>query len=195
LPLLDLVADELNVKRVVFAESAERFGRWHAKPNYRVLGPKLGPSVKGLADALASDDGTAAGALSRGERVTVAGVELGPDDVDLSQEVVEGWGVASDAGVTVALDLALTPELRSEGIAREVVRVVQDARKAAGLAVADRIVLGLRAEAAVADALAAHSDYLAQETLAVSVEDGEFDGWHEDAVVEGLALRLSLRKA
>ena len=67
-PLLDVVADELNVKRVAFAESAEELGGWRAKPNFKALGPTLGPRVKEVATALADDDGTLAGALARGER-------------------------------------------------------------------------------------------------------------------------------
>jgi len=77
--------------------------------------------------------------------VRVAGVELSPEDVELERETLEGWGVATDEGTTVALELELTPELKREGLAREVVRLVQDARKAAGLDVSDRIVLGLEA--------------------------------------------------
>ena len=67
-----LVEDELNVKRVDFAESAEQLGRWRAKPSYRVLGPRLGPRVKDVAALLAQDDGTLAGSLARGEPVTVS---------------------------------------------------------------------------------------------------------------------------
>ena len=73
-----------------------------------------------------------------------------PDDVDLTQEVREGWGVASDGGITVALDLELTEELRREGLARELVRRVQDARKAADLDVSDRIELGVASGGSVA---------------------------------------------
>ena len=146
-PLLDVVADELNVKRVAFAESAEELGGWRAKPNFKALGPTLGPRVKEVATALADDDGTLAGALARGERVTVSlpsgDVDLGSDDVDLAQDVREGWGVASDGGLTVALDLDLDEDLRREGVARELVRVIQDARKDAGLDVSDRIQLGV----------------------------------------------------
>ena len=67
-PLLEIVAEELNVHRVVFAESADSFGRWHAKPNFKALGPVLGPRVKEVADSLAADDGTLAGAGSPGAR-------------------------------------------------------------------------------------------------------------------------------
>jgi isoleucyl-tRNA synthetase len=196
-PLLPLVAEELNVRQVVFAESVEGFTRWRAKPNFRALGPRVGSAVQQVAAALAGDDGSAASALARGERVTVAGVELGPDDVDLLQQTPEGWGVASDGGLTVALELDITPELRREGVARELVRLVQDARKAAGLDVSDRIALGIHAGGELGEAFAEHRDTVARETLAVELRaevlpDAEL---RQDAEVEGSAVAITLRRA
>jgi isoleucyl-tRNA synthetase len=197
--LLEVVADELNVKRVVFAESTEEFGRWHAKPNFKVLGPRLGPRVKDLARILDADDGTIAGALARGDTpsVTLGDDEIGltADDVDLSQEVREGWGVASEGGLTVALDLELTDALRREGVARELVRLVQDARKAAGLDVSDRIQLGIQAGHGIAEALAAYRDYVVGETLAVDLIAGEVEGFRQESAIEGERVAVSLRKA
>jgi isoleucyl-tRNA synthetase len=196
LPLLDLVAEELNVGSVEFAESAEQFGRWRAKPNFRVLGPRLGPGVKEVARVLSADDGALAGALARGDRVEAGGVALGPEDVDLSQDVLEGWGVAAEGGITVALDLEITPELRLEGLAREVVRLVQDARKTAGLDVADRIELGLWSTGHIADAVRAHRDFIVGETLAVALTDAVEDPeYAEDAEAEGSPVRITLRRA
>ena len=196
-PLLPLVAEELNVRQVVFAESAEGFARWRAKPSFRALGPRVGSAVQRVAAALAADDGSAASALARGERLTIAGVELGPDDVELLQETPEGWGIASEGGVTVALELGLTPELRREGLARELVRLVQDARKAAGLDVSDRIALGIDARGDLAEAFTEHRDAVARETLAVEVRaevlpDAEL---RQDAEVDGSAVSVTLRRA
>ncbi len=196
-PLLDVVAEELNVKQVTFAETAHELGRWRAKPNYRLLGPKLGPRVREVAGALEADDGANAIALARGETVEVAGVSLSPEDVDLAQEVREGWGVASEGGLTVALELELTPELRLEGLAREIVRVVQDARKAAGFDVSDRIALGVEAGGSLAEALAAHRDYVANETLAVEIVEGPLPDAALRAEVEldGLDAAFGVRRA
>jgi isoleucyl-tRNA synthetase len=199
--VLPLVADELNVKEVVFAESDASFGRWRAKPNYKVLGPKLGQRVKDVAVVLGEDDGTVASALARGEDVTVdvdgEVVPLTPDDVDLVQEVSEGWGVASDGGLTVALDLEITDDLRREGQARELVRAVQEARRAAGLDVSDRIELAVEASGDVAASLGAFRGYVAGETLAVSLHDGTLDGdaFHLDVDIDGGAISISLRRA
>ncbi|HEV8563560.1 MAG TPA: isoleucine--tRNA ligase [Actinomycetota bacterium] len=195
-PLLPVVADELNVKRIEFAETAHELGGWRAKPNFKVLGPRLGRRVQEVAAALADDDGTVAAALARGEPITVGGVELTPDDVDLAQQVREGWGVASEGGITVALELELTTELRREGLARELVRLIQDARKAAGLDVSDRIELGVELPEALAGALDAHGDDVLAETLAVEVSKGALDGgFRYEGSIDGVAVAVSVRKS
>ena len=200
-PLVDLVAEELNVKEVAFTESTARLATWSAKPNFRALGPRLGPRVKEVARALEGDDGTLAGALAHGESVSVetseGPVELSPEEVDLSQETTGGWGVAAEGGLTVALDLEITPELAREGIARELVRLVQDARKAAGLRVSDRIELGVEAEGEVAEALREHGDWVAGETLAVSLGAGKLeDADHDEArAIDGTPVRIYLKSS
>ncbi len=200
-PLLDQVSGELNVKQVEFAESAQALAGWRAKPSYRVLGPRLGERVKEVAAALEGDDGTVAAALARGEPATVetpsGSVRLAPEDVDLSQETTGGWGVAAEGGLTVALDLELTPELAREGLARELVRLVQDARKGAGLKVTDRIELILEARGPLAEAIDAYRGWIAGEVLATRLELGPA-GTVEDAQrldVQGHPVAIALRKA
>jgi isoleucyl-tRNA synthetase len=198
--LLPIVADELNVREVRFAESASTFGRWRAKPSFKKLGPRLGPRVKAVATALAADDGAVAAALAGGEVVTIdvdgGAVTLAPDDVDLTQEVLSGWGVAGEGGVTVALDLELDDDLRSEGRARELIRLVQDARKAAGLDVGDRIVLGVATPAGWADAFEAYRDAIASETLAVEASAGELgdETFRHEATVDDATVVITLRR-
>jgi isoleucyl-tRNA synthetase len=202
-PLLSLVAQELNVREVVFSESAEELADWRARPNFRVLGPRLGPRVKDVNTALTGDDGGLAAALARGERVTVVvdGEELplDPDDVNLVQETRAGWVAAAEGGLTVALDVEITPDLRLEGLARDVVRLVQDARKAAGLDVTDRIDLAIEASGEAADAVAAHRDWIAGEVLAVRLEDGAGEDWagarRESAELDGVEVGITLRRA
>ncbi|HEV8682821.1 MAG TPA: isoleucine--tRNA ligase [Actinomycetota bacterium] len=202
-PLLSLVAEELNLKEVVFSESAEELAEWRAKPNFRVLGPRLGPRVKDIAAALAADDGSRASALARGESVTVAvdggQISLTPGDVDLVQETRAGWGAAAEGGLTVALDLEVTPDLRLEGLARDLVRLIQDARKAAGLEVTDRIDLAIEASGKTAEAVAAHREWIAGEVLAVRVDDGAPEGWdgarRELAELDGVEVGITLRRA
>jgi isoleucyl-tRNA synthetase len=199
-PLLPVIAEELNVKEVLFAESADQLAGWRAKPNFKVLGPKLGSQVNGLAEILAQDDGSVAAALARGESssVTVAGtlVELQPDDVELIQETKDGWGVSAEGGMTVALDLELTLELRREGVARDIVRIVQDARRAAGLDISDRIDLGIETAPQIQDAVEAHSDYIRGETLALSLVAGAIGASYvQDASIGNETVRVTLRRA
>jgi isoleucyl-tRNA synthetase len=198
--VLPLVADELNVGEVRIADSATTFGRWRAKPNFKALGPRLGARVKDVAAALA-DDGAAATSLAAGDAVELdlggEPIQIGPDDVELTHEVLEGWGVASDAGVTVALDLDLDDALLSEGRARELIRLVQDARKAAGLEVGDRIALGIDTTGAMAEALEAHRGAIAAETLAVEVVAGDLPGEasRQTVSLDDVPVVVALRRA
>jgi isoleucyl-tRNA synthetase len=199
-PLLGLMAEELNVRAVRFAESADELSGWQAKPNFRALGPKLGPRVQEVAAALAADDGSLAAHLATGESVEVelpsGAVELSPGDVELAQQTREGWGLASDGPVTVALELTLDDDLRREGVARELVHHVQALRKSAGLDVSDRIVLGVEGDGPVADAFATHRDWIASEVLATSIQDGSMEGAAaaEDVSVDGNRARITLRR-
>jgi isoleucyl-tRNA synthetase len=198
-PLKDMVAEELNVKRVDLAGSAESFGRWRARPDFKVLGPRLGSRVQAVAAALAADAGTLAERLVEGDAVELAvgdgpAVTIGPDDVQLSHDVRSGLGVASEGGVTVALELEITPTLRLEGVARELVRMIQDARKAAGLQVTDRIALAVETSGEPADALAAHRAEIAAETLAATVAKDGVDGFRLEGTLDGTSVVVSLRK-
>jgi isoleucyl-tRNA synthetase len=202
--LLALVAEELNVKQVVFAESAEELAGWRAKPNYRVLGPRLGSRVRAVAEALAEDDGTLASRLAAGERVEVtigsgATEWLSAEDVELVQQTREGWALATEGPFAVALELALTDDLRLEGIARELVHHVQALRKSAGLDVTDRIVLAVDATSGgmVEKAVGAFGEQLAADVLATSVSLGGLDMPVAEASVQvdGEALTIGLRRA
>jgi isoleucyl-tRNA synthetase len=174
-PLLPLAAEELNLREIVFAASEGELAGWRAKPNFRALGPRLGPRVKALAEALSGDDGTLAGELAAGRSVTIdlpdGEVVVGPEEVDLVRETREGWRLASDGTTAVALDLAVDDELRGEGLAREVVRAIQDARRDAGLAITDRIRVTLAVEGEDAsDAIRTHAALISAETLATALD-------------------------
>jgi isoleucyl-tRNA synthetase len=195
------VREELNVKRIEFADSTTHLGRWRARPDFKRLGPTLGPRVKDVAVALEADDGTIAQALADDRAVDIGTptgpVTVHPEDVVLTREGEAGWSLVSEHGLTIALDLEVTPELRREGLARELNRAVQDARKAAGLDVSDRIVLGVSADGELADALREHRSWLAAETLATRIVDDELKDatYRVRAEIEGRAARISLRRA
>jgi isoleucyl-tRNA synthetase len=124
-------------------------------------------------------------------------VPLGPDEVIITETPRSGWAVAAEAGATLALDLHLTPELRRAGVARDAIRLIQEARKSSGLEVSDRIVLRYVADAGdTAAALGEHAELVADEVLATDYAAGE-PGWG-DAVAfreEGIGLTFWLRKA
>ena len=175
--LRELVAAELNV--VALEGLTGDLVEVKVKPSFRALGKRFGPRTKPVADAvLAAEPAALARALRAGGATVRVGdeqVALQPSEVVVTEVPRSGWAVASGAGETVALDLSLTPELRRAGLLRDVVRMVQDGRKSADLAVTDRIELWWTAtggESELADALREGAARLAQEVLAVSVTEG-----------------------
>jgi isoleucyl-tRNA synthetase len=195
--LQDLVALELNV--VNLERLSGDLVDVTAKANFRELGRRFGKEVQGVAKAIAQADAAAIAAALRDGTATVtvdgAEVTLAPDDVFVTETPREGWAVATFGGETIALDLTLTPELRRAGLVRDVVRLVQDARKSSGLDVSDRIELWWAAEGELAEALHEGSLKLAEEVLAVSITEGRptADVAHHDD--PDLGLRFWLRLA
>jgi isoleucyl-tRNA synthetase len=197
--LADVVASELNVKELDFVQSEAELVSYRVKPNYRSLGPRFGKNMPQVAAAVeALDAAGVAGQLEAGAEVGIAidGKEhtLAADDINLVMEPLEGYQVEAESGHAVALELDLDDGLLREGLAREVVRAVQEARKQAGLQVSDRIALALGGDEELLSAAREHEDYIAGETLATSVEYGP-DGAGEKATIEGRELRIAVTKA
>ena len=191
----DIVLDELNVKELRFVSEAGELGSYEVKPNYRALGPRFGKQMPQVAAAVAAlDAGHVAAALRDGGQVgiNVGGHDhvLGPDDLTLAMQPLEGYQLEREGSHAVALELELDHELRREGLAREIVHAVQNARKAAGLQVEDRIALALGGDPELLAAARDHEDYLAQETLAASVSYDADSG--TDATIEGRLLTVSV---
>ncbi len=199
------VADELNVRELdTVAAVAEGLVDYTVKPNYRALGSRFGKGTPAVAAAIeAADPAKLAAELSSGAKATVevdgSPVSLGPDDVIVTQVPRSGWAVASGAGETVALEITITPGLRREGLAREVVRLVQDARKSDGLDVSDRISLRWStADPELAAALTEHAPMISAEVLAVDYgqhQDGLPDPDSREHVDSDLGLVFWLRRA
>ncbi|QHC21653.1 isoleucine--tRNA ligase [Streptomyces sp. GS7] len=196
------IAEELNVSSLAsLSEVGGSLVDTTAKANFRALGKRFGKGVQAVAKAVAGAD---AAALSRALRAGTASVEvdgetvsLAPDEVIITETPREGWSVASDSGATVALDLEITPELRRAGLARDAIRLIQEARKNSGLDVADRIALRwLTADDDVRTALADHAALIADEVLATDFAAGEPDASYGPAFTdESLSLTFHLRKA
>jgi len=178
--LRSLIAAELNVASlsVLSGELVD----YVVKPNFRALGRRFGSQTPSVAAAIAAVPAAdVAAAVLAGGTVSVplpsgSVVTAGPDDVIVTQTPRAGWAVATDAGETVAIDTAITPELRREGLAREVIRLIQEARKSDGLDVTDRIVLRWSARGPeLAAALTEHAGLIAGEVLAVEFGPAEAD--------------------
>ena len=162
------------MKDVVFTDDVESVGSFQLRPNARVLGPRLGKDVQSVIRAAKAGEWTAGGDGT----VTVAGHELGADEFELTLEARDGAAAAPlhDSSAVVELDVEVTPELAAEGLARDAVRMIQQARKDAGLDVTDRIETRLALPAEMADAVDAHRDWVAEQVLAVSLEVTASDG-------------------
>ncbi|MQA64004.1 MAG: isoleucine--tRNA ligase [Actinophytocola sp.] len=172
--LLDDVSDELNVKSLHPLDAATEVIDVQVKPNFRELGKRFGKQTQQVAKAIsAAEPRSVVDSVRESGEFTVAladeEITLGAHDVVVSELPRSGWGVESQRGVTIALDTEITPTLEAEGIARDVIRVVQQARKEADLDVADRITLSVVADPDVQQAIRAHQEFVTHETLAVSL--------------------------
>ncbi|MGY1761309.1 isoleucine--tRNA ligase [Geodermatophilus sp. SYSU D00779] len=177
------VADELNVTELMdLSAVGGDLVDVSVKVDFRAVGRRLGKQVQAVAKAVAAADAPALVAAYRAGTASVevdgAPVPLQDGDLVVTETPREGWTVASGGGLTVAVDLELTPELERAGLVREAVRLVQEARKSGGLAVSDRIELWWTADGSMAQALTEHGEQVADEVLAVRVHaqqpgDGE----------------------
>jgi isoleucyl-tRNA synthetase len=203
--LRDHLAAELNVESLVSLTGAgatsEELVHISVKANFRALGRRFGKQTQQVANAIAAADPTGLTLQLRNAGVATVSlgaqeVSIGPDDVIITETPRAGWAVATDAGETIALDLTLTPHLVARGQAREVVRTIQEARKAAGLDITDRILLWLSApDAALAATLSQFSQDIGREVLAVSVVLGPPPAQSTIGQDEELGLTYGLRPA
>ena len=175
--LVEILRDELNVRTVAFLEGADELVTFSAKPNFRALGARFGKATPKIAEAVRALSSEALGASRRaaplkvevdGERHTILDSEL-----DIIQEASGEFIVEAESGYTVALDPTITPDLRAEGFARELVSRVQRLRKESGLDVADRIQLALSGSSELEQVFNEHRDFIMSETLAVDLRVGE----------------------
>jgi isoleucyl-tRNA synthetase len=200
----DQILEELNVKKVTLHDPKQGpLLTQEVKGNARTLGPKFGPRLREVQAALAKVPAAEIAAkVQAGEPFVLecpgGPVELAPEDAYVTQKAPEGWsGVAAGCG-QVLIDTRVTEELAREGLAREVVRHVQNTRKEAELQPEDRIVLWLHTDSAnLRQAIAAHRDYIAAETLTVRWSPGSLNGQGHgtDVKVDGQPLRIELSKA
>ena len=200
-PLLPLLASELNVKRVELANSADALVSLRAKANFRALGRKFGKATPLAAEAVAALGSEDLRRFELGEPISIAvdgqSRHLDPEDLIIIRTAAGDLVVKEEGGFFAAIDPAITPDLRREGLAREVVSRVQRLRRDAGLAVSDRIALAVSGDGEVEEAVRTHEAWIAGEVLAHAVSVGERPEHvtaAQEAEIDGLRLTIALTR-
>lgn len=196
--VIHLVAEELNVKALEFVESLDSFVDYAVKPNFRTLGPRFGSAVEELAQVIYSTDALdvrrqleetgRARFVNRG-----AEVWLGSDDLEIRAEGRKGYAVAHDSAYGVALDVEITPDLRKEGLAREVARALNEARRQNGFEIAERVHLYAEAHDELAEVLNSWRDWIAGEILVLEwLDSPPLNESVREIDIDGSKLRFAL---
>ena len=195
----DIIADELNVKEVKFADDVESFISYSFKPQLRTVGPKYGKLLGGIKQALTDIDGTAAMKELRGNGVLK--LDINGNDVELTEEDLlietaqtEGYVSESDGETSVVLDTNLTPELIEEGFVREIISKIQTMRKEAGFEVMDKIVVYAHGNDKIQDVMKTHEDEIKSEVLADEMVLGETDGYVKEWNINKEAVTMGVKK-
>ena len=195
----DIIADELNVKEVKFADDVESFISYSFKPQLRTVGPKYGKLLGGIKQALTDIDGTAA--MNELRTNGVLKLDINGNDVELTEEDLlietaqtEGYVSESDGETSVVLDTNLTPELIEEGFVREIISKIQTMRKEAGFEVMDKIVVYAHGNDKIQDVMKAHEDEIKSEVLADEMVLGETDGYVKEWNINKEAVTMGVKK-
>ena len=195
----DIIADELNVKEVKFADDVESFISYSFKPQLRTVGPKYGKLLNGIRTALSEIDGTAAMKELRDNGVLVLdidgnSVELAEEDLLIETAQSEGYVTETDGETSVVLDTNLTPELIQEGFVREIISKVQTMRKEAGFEVMDKILVYAKDNDKIMDIMKTNQDEIKREVLAENIILGEAEGYTKEWNINKEAVTLGVSK-
>ena len=195
----DIIADELNVKEVKFADDVESFISYSFKPQLRTVGPKYGKLLGGIRQALTDINGTAA--MNELRTNGVLKLDINGNDVELTEEDLlietaqtEGYVSESDGETSVVLDTNLTPELIEEVFVREIISKIQTMRKEAGFEVMDKIVVYAHGNDKIQDVMKAHEDEIKSEVLADEMVLGETDGYVKEWNINKEAVTMGVKK-
>ena len=196
-----LILSEVNVKRLEFIEDTTGVITKRIKPNFKTLGPRYGKQMKRISALVAAFSQADIAQLERTDRWTAdvdgVRVEATAADFDITSEDMPGWLVATEGKLTVAMDITVTEELRREGVARELVNRIQNIRKESGFDVTDKIRVTIGRHEALAGAVESFGDYIAAQTLAVSVAmaDASAMPGAQEIEIDDLKVGLSVEKA
>ncbi|TYA70180.1 isoleucine--tRNA ligase [Seonamhaeicola marinus] len=174
LAVSDLIMHEVNVKEIELLEDASDILVKQIKPNFKALGPRFGKDMKLIANAIRAFNAEDIKKIEQSGELSLdingKNVTLGLEDVEITSQDIEGWLVANEGALTVALDVTITDDLRSEGIARELINRIQNLRKDSGFEVTDRIDVKLQKDEQIVNAIDSNMAYIKTETLANELE-------------------------
>ena len=196
---VEIIEDELNIKKVSFIEDVSAYTNYSFKPQLRTVGPKYGKFLGKIKAALENIDGHAAMAqLKKEGSITLSEVDesivLTEEDLLISVAQTEGFATETGNDITVVLNTKLTPELIEEGFVREIISKVQTMRKEAGFEVMDKIVLSFKAEKTICEVFAAHKEEIQSEVLAVDIKEGALEGYQKEWNINGHKVELGVEK-
>jgi isoleucyl-tRNA synthetase len=193
----DLILAEVNVKDIEYITDGDGIIKKKAKANFKTLGKKLGKDMKVAADIIAAFDQNAITQLEKTNSYALTiganNYDLALEDIEVMTEDIPGWTVASDRGLTVALDVTITDDLYAEGIAREIINRIQNIRKDSNFEVTDRIKVTISNNEVATKAVGGFGEYIASEVLADSIVMGENAGV-ETELVEGIVVRVLVER-
>ena len=195
----DIIADELNVKEVKFADDVESFISYSFKPQLRTVGPKYGKLLGGIRQALTDINGTAA--MNELRTNGVLKLDINGNDVELTEEDLlietaqtEGYVSESDGETSVVLDTNLTPELIEEGFVREIISKIQTMRKEAGFEVMDKITVYADGNDKIQEVMKEHEDEIKSEVLADEMVLGQTEGYVKEWNINKEAVNMGVKK-
>ena len=196
---LDIIADELNVKKVSFTSDVEAFTTYTFKPQLRTVGPKYGKFLKGIQQALAELDGNAAMASLKADGVlrlpeVDASIELSEEDLLIAMTQKEGYVTENDPNMTVVLDTTLTEELLEEGFVREIISKIQTMRKEADFEVMDQIAVYYQGSEKVNSIFTKNCDTIKKEVLATEITSGDQGEYKKEWNINGETVTLGVSK-
>lgn len=198
LAVSDLIKHEVNVKEIELIDEDSGILVKQIKPDFKKLGPRFGQEMKGIAQVINGFDQKEIATLEKDGEISVfhngKNSTLTLDDVLISSQDIEGWLVANADGVTVALDVTISQELKNEGIARELVNRIQNLRKDSGFEVTDRVDVTLQEEAILKTAIEQNIEYIKQETLTEVLEFQQAVGDGTEIAFDGIETRLRIKK-
>ncbi|MDO5036451.1 MAG: isoleucine--tRNA ligase [Porphyromonas sp.] len=191
----EMILTEVNVKELTFADNASGVVVKRVKPNFRALGPIFGKEMKQVANYLTELSQDEITAFERDGKLTYLGKEVALEQVEIISEDVAGWLVQNEGAVTVALDTNITPELKSEGLARELVNRIQNIRKAKDFDVADKITVQIEYHPEVDPVVTQHHDYISTQVQALTISTVEqLPAGEELALDDDLTIKVMIEK-